>query len=51
MRFFRIGDLGEITMNILLVDDSKTMRNIQKKVLAALGEVKFSEAADGLEAL
>jgi two-component system chemotaxis response regulator CheY len=38
-------------MNILLVDDSKTMRNIQKKTLAALGEVQFSEAGDGLEAL
>lgn len=38
-------------MRILLVDDSKTMRNIQKKVLAGLGEVEFSEAGDGLEAL
>jgi|SRR5581483_2308115 len=38
-------------MNILLVDDSKTMRNIQKKTLAALGEVQFFEAGDGVEAL
>ena len=38
-------------MNILLVDDSRTMRNIQKKVLTALGEVNFAEAADGVEAL
>lgn len=38
-------------MRILLVDDSKTMRNIQKKVLSALGEVEFLEAGDGLEAL
>jgi two-component system chemotaxis response regulator CheY len=39
-------------MNILLVDDSKTMRNIQKKTLAALeADVQFSEASDGLEAL
>jgi len=38
-------------MNILLVDDSKTMRNIQKKCLAALSDVAFSEAGDGLEAL
>jgi len=38
-------------MNILLVDDSKTMRNIQKKSLAALGEVQFAEAGDGVEAL
>jgi two-component system, chemotaxis family, chemotaxis protein CheY len=38
-------------MNILLVDDSKTMRNIQKKILSALGTVNFVEAGDGLEAL
>jgi two-component system chemotaxis response regulator CheY len=38
-------------MKILLVDDSKTMRNIQKKVLSTMGEVEFAEAGDGLEAL
>src|SRR3954470_23683545 len=38
-------------MNVLLVDDSKTMRNIQKKILAGLGEVQFFEAGDGVEAL
>jgi two-component system chemotaxis response regulator CheY len=38
-------------MNILLVDDSKTMRNIQKKALAELGAVEFAEAGDGVEAL
>lgn len=38
-------------MNILLVDDSRTMRNIQKKVLGALGAVEFSEAGDGVEAI
>ena len=38
-------------MKILLVDDSKTMRNIQKKVLETLGGVEFAEAGDGLEAL
>jgi two-component system chemotaxis response regulator CheY len=38
-------------MNILLVDDSKTMRNIQKKALAGLGTVEFAEAGDGVEAL
>src|SRR5689334_9639037 len=38
-------------MKILLVDDSKTMRNIQKKALAGLGEVEFFEAGDGIEAL
>ncbi len=38
-------------MRAMLVDDSRTMRNIQKKVLAALGEIEFHEAGDGLEAL
>jgi two-component system chemotaxis response regulator CheY len=38
-------------MKILLVDDSRTMRNIQKKILTACGEVEFAEAGDGLEAL
>ncbi len=38
-------------MKILLVDDSKTMRNIQKKVLSSLGTVEFAEAGDGVEAL
>ena len=39
-------------MNILLVDDSRTMRNIQKKILVGLApEVQFAEAGDGLEAL
>jgi two-component system, chemotaxis family, chemotaxis protein CheY len=38
-------------MKILLVDDSKTMRNIQKKVLEQMGGVEFAEAGDGVEAL
>jgi two-component system chemotaxis response regulator CheY len=38
-------------MKILLVDDSKTMRNIQRKVLEGLGQVEFLEAGDGVEAL
>ena len=38
-------------MKILLVDDSKTMRNIQKKVLSALPGAEFAEAGDGVEAL
>jgi two-component system, chemotaxis family, chemotaxis protein CheY len=38
-------------MRVLLVDDSKTMRNIQKKVLAAMNVQEFVEAGDGLEAL
>lgn len=37
-------------MNILLVDDSKTMRSIQKTALMALGDVTFAEAGDGIEA-
>ena len=38
-------------MKFLLVDDSKTMRNIQKKVLSAFAGAEFSEAGDGIEAL
>ncbi len=38
-------------MKILLVDDSRTIRNIQKKVLAQLGFTDIVEAADGVEAL
>lgn len=38
-------------MKILLVDDSKMMRNIQKKVLDGLGGVEYAEAGDGVEAL
>ena len=38
-------------MKILLVDDSKTMRNIQKGILAQLGYKEVQEACDGLDAL
>jgi two-component system chemotaxis response regulator CheY len=39
-------------MRILLVDDSKTMRTIQKRSLEGLGAgTEFLEAADGFEAL
>jgi two-component system chemotaxis response regulator CheY len=38
-------------IKILLVDDSPTMRSIEKNVLRALGDVEFAEAADGFEAL
>ncbi len=38
-------------MLILLVDDSRTIRNIQKNVLAKLGHTDIREAADGVEAL
>ena len=38
-------------MKILLVDDSRTIRNIQKNVLAQMGHTDILEAADGVEAL
>ena len=38
-------------MRILLVDDSRTMRNIQKSVLKGLDAPVFTEAGDGVEAL
>jgi len=38
-------------MNILLVDDSRTIRNIQKNTLKTLGHEDVTEAADGIEAL
>ncbi len=38
-------------MKIMLVDDSRTIRDIQKKVLAKLGYEDIVEAADGVEAL
>jgi two-component system chemotaxis response regulator CheY len=38
-------------MKILLVDDSKTMRNIQKTVLAQIGTNTIEEACDGQDAL
>ncbi len=38
-------------MRIRLVDDSKTMRNIQKSVLTQLGHTHVQEACDGQDAL
>jgi len=38
-------------MKILLVDDSSTMRSIQKKILGTLEGVEFAEASDGIEGL
>ncbi|MEM1212913.1 MAG: response regulator [Planctomycetota bacterium] len=38
-------------MKVLLIDDSKTMRNIQKGILAQLGYTELEEAVDGLDAL
>ena len=38
-------------MKVMLVDDSKTMRNIQKGILTQLGYTDLEEACDGLDAL
>ncbi len=38
-------------MKIMLVDDSRTIRNIQKNVLGQLGYSDLLEAGDGVEAL
>lgn len=38
-------------MKVLLVDDSRTIRNIQKNVLSQIGFTDVVEAADGIEAL
>ncbi|MCA9293147.1 MAG: response regulator [Phycisphaerales bacterium] len=38
-------------MKVLLVDDSKTMRNIQKGILTQMGYTEIEEACDGLDAL
>ncbi|HSW46019.1 MAG TPA: response regulator [Phycisphaerae bacterium] len=38
-------------MNILLVDASRTIRNIQKNVLVQLGYADVAEASNGVEAL
>jgi two-component system chemotaxis response regulator CheY len=38
-------------MRIFIIDDSKTMRNIQKSTLATLGHTDVEEAGDGQDAL
>jgi len=38
-------------MKCLLVDDSKTMRIIQRSALASIPGIEFAEAGDGVEAL
>jgi two-component system chemotaxis response regulator CheY len=38
-------------MRVLVIDDSKTMRNIEKNTLAALGHTDVAEAGDGQDAL
>ena len=38
-------------MKIMLIDDSKTMRNIQKGILTQMGYSEIEEACDGVDAL
>lgn len=38
-------------MKIMLVDDSRTIRNIQKRTLQQLGHTDIVEAEDGVQAL
>ena len=38
-------------MKVMLVDDSRTMRNIEKSILTQLGYTDVIEAADGAEAM
>jgi two-component system chemotaxis response regulator CheY len=38
-------------MKVLMIDDSRTMRNIQKNVLKTFAECDCVEAGDGLEGL
>lgn len=38
-------------MKVMLVDDSKTMRNIQRGILGQLGYTEIEEAVDGQDAL
>lgn len=38
-------------MKVLLIDDSRTMRNIQKGILTQMGHTQIEEACDGLDAL
>ncbi len=38
-------------MKVMLVDDSRTIRNIQRNVLGQLGYTDIVEAGDGVEAL
>jgi two-component system chemotaxis response regulator CheY len=38
-------------MRVMLVDDSKTIRNIQKNILEKIGITEIQEACDGQDAL
>ena len=40
-----------MTVKILIVDDSRAMRRIQRNVVSELGEVEILEAEDGLAAI
>lgn len=41
----------DATMRVMLVDDSKTMRNIQRTMLSQMGVQEMEEAQDGQDAL
>jgi len=43
--------IGNKSMKVMLIDDSRTMRNIQKSVLSQLGLTNIEEACDGQDAL
>ena len=45
------GEATTKSLKIMLIDDSKTMRNIQKSVLAQLGFTCIEEACDGQDAM
>jgi two-component system chemotaxis response regulator CheY len=47
----RLTGLGENTVKVLIVDDSTTIRKIQRSVLQKLGYSQVLEAADGQQAL
>ena len=38
-------------MRVMVIDDSKTMRNIQKNILTQLGHAELEDACDGQDAL
>jgi two-component system, chemotaxis family, chemotaxis protein CheY len=43
--------LGDVTLRLLIVDDSKVMRDMIAACLRPLGDVAFDFAASGLEAI
>lgn len=42
---------ADAALKILLIDDSRTMRQIQRNVLSKIGYLEVSEAEDGLDAI